>query len=265
MSHGQPGLVARGDIFPARFIKIAGSDFGALQCVAGDQAFGISREFVADVPYVGGSASPAARSGTLVQYAGFGEVCEVEVAEAVAAGDQLRPNAQGRGIIAVAGEVYSARVLQGQAVAGDRALVYVERGVAGTNTIAISRPAFLRRRVTAAEVNAGLNLLAAIPGFRYRLNDVSLISIGGNAGGATTVDIRGTQAASSVNLLAAAVAGLTQNTLLRAGAANAAILAGGASFIECDVNTPIQINRSTANLTGSTHIDVLMEYDVISA
>jgi predicted RecA/RadA family phage recombinase len=119
----------------------------------------------------------------------------------------------------------------------------------------------LRVRATLAEVNAGLTLLPAIPGRRYRMVDVGLISIGGAAAGATSVNIRGTQAASVVSLLAAAVAGLTANTLLRAGATNAAILAGGVSFAACDVNTPISLN-ATGTLTTSTHIDVLLHYTI---
>jgi hypothetical protein len=119
----------------------------------------------------------------------------------------------------------------------------------------------LRQRVTLAQVNAGLTLLPAIVGLRYRLVDVALISIGGAAAGATSVDIRGTQSAAGVNLLAAAVAGLTQNTLLRAGATNAAILAAGASFVANDTNTAITI-AATGTLTTSTHIDVLLTYEI---
>lgn len=257
------GLVAKGNISPCRFIKLGSADYGALQCVAGDLAFGVSREFVVDVPYVGGSAGVAGRSGIPLQFAALGEVCELEVGEAVSVGDELKPDANGRGVIATTGEVYSAVVLQGQAVSGDRAVVFIQHGVVGSNTFTLNRPAFLRRRVTTAEVNAGLNLLAAVPGFAYRVHDVSLIAIGGAAATATSVDIRGTQSASVVNLLAAAVAGLTQNTLLRAGAANAAILAGGASFVANDANTPITIAKTGSNLATATHIDVLMTYEVL--
>jgi hypothetical protein len=72
--------------------------------------------------------------------------------------------------------------------------------------------------------------------------------------------ILATQAAASVAALIAAVAGLTQNTLLRAGAANATILAGGASFVSNDVNTAITIGKTGGTLATSTHIDVLLTY-----
>lgn len=120
----------------------------------------------------------------------------------------------------------------------------------------------LRMRVTTANVNAGQSLLPAIPLFGYRLVDIALISVGGAAAGATTVDILATQAAGSVKLLAAAVAGLTQSTVLRAGATNAAVLADGASFVRNDVNTAITISKTGGALTTSTNIDVLMSYVV---
>lgn len=119
----------------------------------------------------------------------------------------------------------------------------------------------LRTRVTTANVNAGATLLPAIPGYKYRVHDVALISIGGNASGATTVDILGTQT-SSVKLLAAAVAGLTQHTLLRAGATNATILNAGASFVANDANTAITIGKTGSDLATSTHIDVLLLYTI---
>lgn len=122
-----------------------------------------------------------------------------------------------------------------------------------------------RGRFTAAQVNAGADILPALPGKRYRVHDMALTAIGGNAATATSVDIRGTQSASSVNLLAAAVAGLTQNTLLRAGATNAAILAGGVSFVANDANTAVRIDHTGSDLATATHVDVLMNYTIETA
>lgn len=119
-----------------------------------------------------------------------------------------------------------------------------------------------RFRVTTAQVNAGLTLLAARAGIKYQMVDCALISIGGAASGATTIDILGTQS-SSVKLLAAAVAGLTQSTVLRAGATNATVLADGASFVANDANTAITIGKTGSNLATSTHIDVLLQYRVV--
>jgi hypothetical protein len=118
----------------------------------------------------------------------------------------------------------------------------------------------LRQRVAVADVNAGLTLLPPLANMRYRITEMALIAIGGAASGATDVRLLATQAAASVAALIAAVAGLTQNTLLRAGAANATILAGGASFVSNDVNTAITIGKTGGTLATSTHIDVLLTY-----
>lgn len=120
----------------------------------------------------------------------------------------------------------------------------------------------VRRRISIADINAGVNLLPALPGRRYRLIDCAMISIGGAAGAATSVDLRATQSASVVNLVANAVAGLTQNTLLRAGATNSAILAGGLSFVANDVNTPVTVARTGSNVTTATHVDVIATFAV---
>ena len=122
-----------------------------------------------------------------------------------------------------------------------------------------------RHRVSTAEVNAGHELLPAISGYKYRIHDVALIAIGGNAATATTVDVLGTQSASGVKLLAAAVAGLTRSAVLRAGATNATVLADGASFAECDANTAITIGKTGSDLATATHIDVLLTYETIAA
>src|SRR2546421_11019721 len=60
----------------------------------------------------------------------------------------------------------------------------------------------IRVRTTLANVNAGATLLAALPGYAYRIHDISMISIGGAATAATTVDVLATQASASVKLLA---------------------------------------------------------------
>jgi hypothetical protein len=121
----------------------------------------------------------------------------------------------------------------------------------------------LRTRVATANVNAGATVLPAIPGMRYRLQDMAFIAIGGNAAGTTGVRLRGTQAASEVTLFDAKVAGLTQHTLLRAGTAtNGLILNAGASFVANDANTPITIVKDGNNLTTATHIDVLLTYAI---
>lgn len=120
----------------------------------------------------------------------------------------------------------------------------------------------VRTRFTAAQINAGATLLAAVPGLKYRVIDASFIAIGGNASGATTVDLLATQSASSVRLVANAVAGLTQNTLLRAGATNSTILGAGASFVQNDANTALTVGKTGSDLATATHVDVLVTFEL---
>lgn len=116
-----------------------------------------------------------------------------------------------------------------------------------------------RFRVAIADINAGLTLLAAVPGIAYRLVDAFAIAVGGAVATVTTVDLLGTQTA-SVKLVAFAQAGLTQSTLLRAGAASGAILANGASFVACDVNTAITVGKTGSDVATATHVDFVLTY-----
>lgn len=122
-----------------------------------------------------------------------------------------------------------------------------------------------RERFTAAQIDAGQTILPAVPGYKYRIVDMAMIAIGGAVTGATDVRFLGTQAAASVALLISAIAALTQNTLLRAGAANATVLAGGASFAECDNNTAITIGKTGGSVATATHVDFLISYVLVPA
>jgi hypothetical protein len=126
----------------------------------------------------------------------------------------------------------------------------------GTGIMAASRV------FTAAEVNAGAELLPAIPGYAYRMYGAKATAIGGNAAGATTVDILGTQT-TAAKLVAHAVAALTQNTPVADGSAN--VLAAGASYAQNDVNTAITVGKTGASLTGSTSVLVQFLYTLVAA
>jgi hypothetical protein len=125
-------------------------------------------------------------------------------------------------------------------------------------------PSVLHQRsaLTIAQVNAGATLLAAAPGLKYRLVEASAIAVGGAAGAVTTVDILGTQGASSVKLVAFAQASLTQNAQLKSGGSGAAILAGGASYAPNDVNTAITVGITGSAITTATHIHILLTYAI---
>jgi len=117
-----------------------------------------------------------------------------------------------------------------------------------------------RTRLTTAQVNAGATLLPALPGVKWRLLDWAMIAIGGAATTATSINIQGTRAAATVQLAATAVAALTQSAHVRSGAANAVILADGASFTQLDANTAIRGITVGAAMTVATAIDFLLNY-----
>lgn len=117
-----------------------------------------------------------------------------------------------------------------------------------------------RTRVTAAQINAGFTLLPALPGVRWRLLDVKLIAIGGAATSSTSINVIGTRAAAAVQLIAAAVAALTQSAVNRAGASNIVVLTDGASFTQLDANTAVTVGKVGSNMTIATAIDVILEY-----
>lgn len=125
-------------------------------------------------------------------------------------------------------------------------------------------PQSLRTRVTIAEINAGVTLLAAQAGYKYRLIRAAIIAIGGAAAAVTTVDIIGTQT-TAVKLAAFAQASLTQSTQLVSGASGSTILADGASYVANDVNTAITAGKTGSSVTTATHFDIDLLYEVIAA
>ena len=120
-----------------------------------------------------------------------------------------------------------------------------------------------RTRVTLAQINAGHIVLPAIAGYKYRMQDMALIAVGGTTAGITGILIRGTQGAAVVKLMDGKIAGLARSVLLRAGTAtNGVILADGASFAANDASTAITVIKDGSDLSGATHIDVLLTYTV---
>lgn len=124
-----------------------------------------------------------------------------------------------------------------------------------------------RTRVTIAQVNAGFTLLPAIPGVRWRIVDLILIAVGGAVTGATDVRLLGTRAAAGVALGIAAVAGLTQSTVLRlgspfatAGTASIVALTDGASHTQLDANTAVTAGKTGGTGATATAVDFLVAY-----
>jgi len=167
------------------------------------------------------------------------------------------------GKVAATGSVFSGTAME--AATADNDVIEV---LPGPNTdVAASTFAgsakVSRTRVTLAQINAGHTVLPAIAGYKYRMQDMALIAVGGTTAGITGILIRGTQAASVVKLMDGKLAGLARSVLLRAGTAtNGVILADGASFEPCDANTAITVIKDGSDLSGATHIDVLLTYTV---
>lgn len=137
----------------------------------------------------------------------------------------------------------------------------------GGTFVEIGRLQHQRTRVTIAQINAGLTLLPAVPGVKWRVADLQLIAVGGAVTGATDVRLLGTQAGSSVALGIAAVAGLTQSTVLRlgspfatAGTASIVALADGKSHVANDANKAVTVGKTGGTAATATHVDVLLTY-----
>lgn len=120
----------------------------------------------------------------------------------------------------------------------------------------------IRKRFTTAQVNAGATLLPAIPGLKYRLVDAYAIAVGGAMTTNTTADILATLSAASRKLVSFAQAGMTQSSLVRAGAASGAILADGASFTANDAGTAVTVGNTGAGITVMTNLDVCVTYQL---
>lgn len=121
-----------------------------------------------------------------------------------------------------------------------------------------------RTRFTLAQLNAGQTLLPALPGVKWQMLWAQFIAVGGNATAATSVNIAGTQAGSAVQLWVVTIAALTRSAVVQAGVTPAAgsqtVLADGASFAPCDVNTAITLANVGSAMTTLTNIDVTLEY-----
>lgn len=122
----------------------------------------------------------------------------------------------------------------------------------------------LRTRITLAQSNLGGDLLAALPGVKWQLIDFVMIALGGNAATATSLNIQGTSAASTVQLAVVAIAALTRSAIVRAGAANAVVLADGASFLAMDVNTAIRYQSVTGTMATATGFDIFIDYMAVA-
>ena len=200
-----------------------------------------------------------------VQLEGIVEFTKSSSSDVIAAGVRMQYNSTTKVVSSLlAGAPASGSIIVGtlaRATTSGQTSCFVELNSEGPTPDLFGLVKNRRIRFTIAEVNAGATILPAITGYKYRVVDAKMISIGGAAATATTVDILGTQS-TSVKLVAAAVAGLTQSAVGRAGATNFSVLADGASFVANDAATAITISKTGSNVATATHIDVILDYVV---
>lgn len=124
----QPSLRAGGDINKCRFCTLSTSvDRTLLESNAGEMPFAISGEGAQDAPLDGASILAAA-AGDQFEYHTMGMTCKLEIGSGGCnPGALLKPDADGKGIAAGAGDKYGAISLAG-ASEGDIIYVFMKWG-----------------------------------------------------------------------------------------------------------------------------------------
>ena len=126
--NSSPSYNAGGDISPSRFVKLSTTaDNTVIQAVADDEAIGVSHQGSLDAP-IPGVTPLAARENQPCQVFGADEPCEIEAGGAIASGDKLKPDADGKAVVAGAGDAYSA-IARSAAAAGESVAATVTRGI----------------------------------------------------------------------------------------------------------------------------------------
>lgn len=134
MSLNSPNFIARGTIRPSRFVRIdTATDFGVLESDAGSLSIGISQEGTRDTPGVSGAGTDAASVGEPIHVYGLGDTPMLEVGAAVASGDRLKSDADGKGVaVAADADFFGAIALEAGAADGVKIRVQIVIGQRGT-------------------------------------------------------------------------------------------------------------------------------------
>lgn len=119
---------AGANIEPSVFVKLS-ADNKVITGTANAEVIGIMHESTWDAPIPGNTATYAVPSGQSKRVYQVTESCELEVAVDIDAGEKIASDANGKGILATAGNPYGAVCTQG-ATAGGKAKVLVSIGVA---------------------------------------------------------------------------------------------------------------------------------------
>ena len=147
------------------------------------------------------------------------------------------------------------------AITAPSTVTFANTAKSGTGYVTFSK----RVRSTIAEVNAGVTLLPAVAGLKYRLCNIKMIAYGAavTSTNVTHLEVRGTQSAGSAVLYKVAKAQLTQSAVNTIGTASTIVLADGASFIANDANTAITLNPlGGTDAAGATGVDIDISYTI---
>lgn len=132
MPYSMPSYIAGGDISPSRFVKLTGNN-SVQQCVAGDDAIGVSHEGTREAP-IPGVTPLAAMSGESCQVYGADEPCEVAAGAAITAGAKLKSDLEGKAVPALSGAETAGTIVPYIAIArtpaavGEKVKVLITRG-----------------------------------------------------------------------------------------------------------------------------------------
>lgn len=115
-------------------------------------------------------------------------------------------------------------------------------------------------QLSAAQVNAntgaGTIVVPINPGRTYTVVDCWMRAIGGSVGGATAVVLEDT---AGTDIVSNAVAGLTQDAVLRAGATHSTATGLGTPAAK---GKGLRIGRTVSDVTTATHLDYVILYTV---
>jgi len=128
MAIAGPSFIAKGDIYPCRFVKQDDSnDHAVLQAGANAKIIGVSQQGTREAPIPSVSTALAAAANESLRVHGMGEECLLELGGTVAAGDDLKADANGKGVVIANGtttqEVGATALSSG--VSGDKIRVMV--------------------------------------------------------------------------------------------------------------------------------------------
>lgn len=178
MQGNQRSFMAAGTIGPSLFVslvKVAGVNQAEVSVSpANDVAYGVSHEGTREAPIPGVVPATALDGEPCLVY-GLGDPCEVYAAEIVTAGNYLKPDVNGRAVIATEGEQYSAVAVSTTTAPNQKVKVTVMRGIVpgpAVDSVAATGSAqgdaallpIGFSTVSAADGTRGVRLPAALPG-----------------------------------------------------------------------------------------------------